>query len=1068
MKKNLSAIFIILLTVIGASKAFTQTPGIQWQRTMGGEADDIPEFSIKTIDNGIITVSITSSVTGDVAGNHGATDIWVVKMNLQGVIAWAQTLGGSGTEIPVSYYYNTDGSIVILGTTTSNNGNVSGNHGNTDIWVCKLNSDGTLAWQRCYGGSSYEQPKNIMKAADGTYIISGATFSNNGDVSGHHGNWDGWILKVDESGILQWQRSIGGSGQDGVTNIKTIQSVDGSLYTAMETWSNDGDISGNNGIIDICVIKLSNAGIIQWQKSLGGASVEYVSDLKEASSGEIYVLGSTNSVGLPGFHGINDYYSDLYLGRLNSSGAILFQRCYGGTLDDQPYDIVSIGVDGSCVLSAFVNNGGGDVIGYHGSSQGPDIWVLQVEINGSIQWQKSLGGFIHDGLKGGLDHVFNGGASGGVIRTIDGGFLLTAYTESDNGDVSGYHPVLDPFDSTRADIWVVKLSSSGAIEWQKPLGGGRGDWPRGLPVEIAANDYIITGYTNSSEGDITANHGVRDTWIVRLGSINRIKGVVFIDQNANGVKDAAEPYFSGLKVQSEKLNFVRTAVPSNGYFELDVDTGDYHTSVLLNEPYYTPVPLDHLSSFTTYLNVDSFSIALQPLPAKQDLKIDLLPLGPARPGFDLQYKILYKNAGTSTINNASIRFIKSAKLNLIGTIPAYTSIDADTLTWNYSVLNTQDTGSIILNLKVAVPPATNNGDTLKSYAVINPVAGDLTPSDDTSRLKQVVVGSYDPNDKTEANAGVITPAQVSGGEYLHYLIRFQNTGTDTAFNVIVRDTLDAKLDWNSLQMISSSHAHQLTIKDNDKLTWEFTNINLPDSFVNEPGSHGYIAYRIKPKNTVLPGDVIKNTAGIYFDFNLPVATDIQTTTVFLAAALPVTITSLDAVLQNDGKVLVKWKTADEQNVELYEVQRSTDGIDFSYLGAVKSRAGSSNTYFLADGSALQGVNYYRLKSIDRDGKNTISSIVSVNVSGNNLLGVNIYPNPANGQFVIKLDGRPAGDLHIRINDLQGRILFKKKLGAVNANNTVSIPLNLNTLKRGVYLVQINQGKNVSVQKLIIQ
>ena len=113
-----------------------------------------------------------------------------------------------------------------------------------------------------------------------------------------------------------------------------------------------------------------------------------------------------------------------------------------------------------------------------------------------------------------------------------------------------------------------------------------------------------------------------------------------------------------------------------------------------------------------------------------------------------------------------------------------------------------------------------------------------------------MLGSYDPNDKTENLAGKISQREVSANSYINYLIRFQNTGTDTAFNVTVRDTLDDKLDWNSLQMVAASHPYQLDIKSQNQLTWSFNNILLVDSFRNEPASHGFIAYRVKPKSSL--------------------------------------------------------------------------------------------------------------------------------------------------------------------------------------------------------------------------
>jgi len=172
--------------------------------------------------------------------------------------------------------------------------------------------------------------------------------------------------------------------------------------------------------------------------------------------------------------------------------------------------------------------------------------------------------------------------------------------------------------------------------------------------------------------------------------------------------------------------------------------------------------------------------------------------------------------------------------------------------------------------------------------MISPVDKDLTPQDDTSALNQLITNSYDPNDKTESNGGVITTAQVSNGAFLHYTIRFQNTGNDTAFKIKVRDTLESRLDVGTLEMVAASHSFQLTIEKGRFLTWEFNNIRLPDSATKEPQSHGYITYRIRPKNTVNVGDTIHNTAGIYFDFNPAVGTNDSRTIVRKAANVPST------------------------------------------------------------------------------------------------------------------------------------------------------------------------------------
>jgi len=359
-----------------------------------------------------------------------------------------------------------------------------------------------------------------------------------------------------------------------------------------------------------------------------------------------------------------------------------------------------------------------------------------------------------------------------------------------------------------------------------------------------------------------------DAYVVKLGNAAKFLGV-FIGQN---------PPSSGL-VQLSKPTVQYSTIPGNFGFSMDVDTGAYSGTFISSNPYYTVTPSTFNVSFPTYFDTVTMSFTIQPIPNRRDININAIPLQLARPGFNLSYKIFYKNVGTDILPNGVILFKKDPRVNFVSAVPPINATSGDTLKWNYNNFKPFDTASITVNMQVQTPPSVNNNDTLSFAAIITPVAGDLTPSDDTAFVKQVVIGSYDPNDKSENLAGKMTLQQVANSSYINYLIRFQNTGTDTAFNIAVRDTLDAKLDWSSIQMIAASHSYQIQINNQNRISWLFNNIQLPDSNRNEPRSHGFIAYRIKPKNNLLVGDTIKNSASIYFDYNLPVQTNRQATVV---------------------------------------------------------------------------------------------------------------------------------------------------------------------------------------------
>jgi uncharacterized repeat protein (TIGR01451 family) len=541
-----------------------------------------------------------------------------------------------------------------------------------------------------------------------------------------------------------------------------------------------------------------------------------------------------------------------------------------------------------------------------------------------------------------------------------------------------------------------------------------------------------------------------DGLIIKYSYANTIKGTLFYDANSNGIKDTGEKNFDKAMVKTQKGGVTLSAIPYNGAFSLDVDTGTYSTSVQLPSAYFIAVPASQTSTFSTYYNKDSINFAIQSISGK-DLFISMIAVDPARPGFNVRYKINYKNAGTITEASGTIQLIMDPKFSYSTATPSPASVSGKTVTWNYTNLNSLDEASILVTLTLATPPTTNIGDTVRSTVVINPVIADVTPADDTAVLKQLVTGSYDPNDKTEANAGVITPAQVSNGDYLNYLIRFQNTGTDTAFNITVRDTLESRLNWNSLQMVSASHAYQLSIEGGNKLTWQFNNIELPYTGIDEPNSHGYIAYRIKPVSTVQVNDTIKNGAGIYFDFNLPIATNLERTVVLSFAPLPVTLLSFQADLAG-SVVNVTWKTAMEENLKHFEVQRSANGVDFTSIGIVQP---GQTTYGFTDKEPLTGYNYYRLKSVDKDGSAEHSAMVLINVrNGENIIS-SLYPNPGNGNVTLKLQGPVEGNVLVKVIDQQGRQVIAKQLG-VQHTAEFKTSLLLSGLSKGSYVLRITK------------
>ncbi|MBM7560374.1 Ig-like domain-containing protein [Marinitoga litoralis] len=234
----------------------------QWQKTFGGSDLDSAHSIEQTTDGGFIVAGYTKSNDGDVTGNHGlySYDYWIIKLDENGNLEWQKTFGGSDSDSAHSIEQTTDGGFIVAGYTKSNDGDVTGNHGGADYWIIKLDSNGNLEWQKTFGGSNWDYAQSIEQTTDGGFIVAGYTWSNDGDVTGNHGlySYDYWIIKLDENGNLEWQKTFGGSDSDSAHSIE--QTTDGGFIVAGSTRSYDGDVTGDKGDYDYWIIKLDESG----------------------------------------------------------------------------------------------------------------------------------------------------------------------------------------------------------------------------------------------------------------------------------------------------------------------------------------------------------------------------------------------------------------------------------------------------------------------------------------------------------------------------------------------------------------------------------------------------------------------------------------------------------------------------------------------------------------------------------------------------------------------------------------------------------------------------------------
>jgi hypothetical protein len=315
-------------------------------------------------------------------------------------------------------------------------------------------------------------------------------------------------------------------------------------------------------------------------------------------------------------------------------------------------------------------------------------------------------------------------------------------------------------------------------------------------------------------------------------------------------------------------------IPDNlGFYTIPVQEGTYTITPMLENPnYFNVSPSSVNITFPTQTSPFAQNFCISPKGVHNDLEVTILPTIPARPGFDVTYKIIYKNKGTIAQSGSVTLSFNDTVLDFVSASPNINSQIADKLVWDYTNLQPFETREITVILNVNSPmetPAVNIGDRLSFNALINPVTGDEKPVDNSSALRQSVVGSFDPNDKTCLEGDVITPSLI--GEYVNYLIRFENTGTYPAENIVVKDLIDlTKFDISTLMPTKASHEFVTKISDGNKVEFIFEKINLP---FDDAANDGYIAFKIKTLPTLVVGDSFANEANIYFDYNFPILTN---------------------------------------------------------------------------------------------------------------------------------------------------------------------------------------------------
>ncbi|WP_249028264.1 T9SS type A sorting domain-containing protein [Nonlabens xylanidelens] len=440
---------------------------------------------------------------------------------------------------------------------------------------------------------------------------------------------------------------------------------------------------------------------------------------------------------------------------------------------------------------------------------------------------------------------------------------------------------------------------------------------------------------------------------------NSVGGVTILDTDNNGC-DIIDPAFSNLFYSLSSTDFNSYAISNqDGTFQTLSPNGSFTlTPIPENPTYWNFSPSSVVVDFPTQSSPFTQDFCVTANGSIEDLEVIVVPLEQARPGFDTDYKVVVKNKGNVTTSGTVTLDFEENFMNLLSSTPTAATPATNQLSWSVSNLQPFQMEEYEFTMTLNTPTQTTNplngNDILTFTGVVAGTGTDAMPADNTMVFDQTVVNSYDPNDKTCLEGKTIDPADV--GEYVHYMIRFENTGTASAVNIVVKDEIDlSQFDISTLIPLGGSHDYYTRIREGNVVEFIHENINLD---FNDATNDGYVLFKIKTLNTLVAGDTFDNTADIFFDFNAPIVTNTETVSIMSTASVGEATDSSISIYPNpansfimatannaiesisitdmNGRMITATQFTGASNEQRVEIGELSSGI---YFVTIKSNAG---------------------------------------------------------------------------------------------------------------------------------
>lgn len=482
MKTSLFLRLIVCLCIffVLISDPAKAQPSIAWQNTIGGHEDDDLTASIATPDGGYILAGTSrSGISGDkTENNFGSDDCWIVKLNAAGAIEWQNTIGGSLSDELDAIAPAPDGGYILGGSSRSGISvdKTEASIGLDDYWIIKINASGEIEWQNTIGGNASDYVTYVQATTDGGYIVGGNSWSDaSGDKSeDSFGESDYWIVKLNSTGDIEWENTIGAGIWEFLSSV--LQTPDGGYLVAGSSFSsNSGDkTEANMGSYDFWILKLDAAGNIEWQNSIGGSGEDRLATAVLTPDGNYIVGGYSDSPVSYDKAEISIYATDYWILKLSTTGDIIWQNTIVGNGPDY-LESIAVTPDNGYLLSGHSWSGMSEDKtevnrGYS------DYWVVKVDASGGIVWDKTLGGSNYE-------------YSPEVVQSPDGTILIAGYSHSGiSGDKS--ETILGG-----NDYWVIKLNADSLLCFLTSTITPDGSTTFCKPGNVTLNAPVDAGYT---------------------------------------------------------------------------------------------------------------------------------------------------------------------------------------------------------------------------------------------------------------------------------------------------------------------------------------------------------------------------------------------------------------------------------------------------------------------------------------------------------------------------------------------------------------------------------------------